>query len=87
MPIVDDNWDDATYYGDEDDGVYVSVGQGPDGKWYFTASVDCNSGHFVDVLRRDEGPYETEEEAKEAGKAVAIEWCQDNDVRWDDQDA
>lgn len=80
MPIVNDDWDGATYYGDEDDGVYVSVGRGPDGKWYFTASVDCNSAHFTDTLVGDNGPYETEEEAKEAGKNVALTWCWDNGV-------
>jgi hypothetical protein len=86
MSIVASDWDEATYYGDEDDGVYVNVGQGPDGKWYMTATVDCNTASFVDDLVTDDGPYDTEEEAKVAGKDAAIEWCHDNDVDYENPD-
>ena len=78
--IVESDWDDATYIGDEDDGVYINVGQGPDGKWYMTAVVDCNTASFVEDLTIDDGPFDTEEEAQEAGLNAAGDWCSDNDV-------
>ncbi len=74
------------YVGDENDGVYVGVGEGPDG-WYVSTVVDSNTGSFVDNLVMDDGPYPTEAEALEAGKNQAIEWCLDNGVEWDEPGA
>lgn len=75
----------AAYVGDENDGVYVGVGKGPDG-WYASTVVDSNTGSFVDSLVMDDGPYPTEAEALEAGKGQAIEWCLTNGVSWEDDE-
>ena len=84
--IAEVDFDDpAAYVGDEDDGVYVGVGEGPDG-WYASTVVDSNTGSFVDSLVTDDGPYETREKALEAGKSQAVEWCLDNQVSWEDDD-
>ena len=82
--IVPFDVDDATYIGDEDDGVYFQVAQGDDGKWYMTAVVDCNTAHFTDDLVVDDGPYDSEDAAIMGGKNAAIGWCADNDVEWSD---
>jgi hypothetical protein len=77
--IVEVDLDEATYVGDEDDGVYFQVGK--KGKnFYVSTTVDCNTGHFIDSLRTDDGPYRTEAEAIAHGRFVAEEWCFDNQV-------
>jgi hypothetical protein len=53
--------------------------------------VDCNAtyfteNHFTDNLVTDSGPYETEEEALEAGLNAAGDWCVDNNVVPDEPD-
>lgn len=78
-PIVDFDVDEATYVGDEEDGVYYQVAKGRKG-WYMTAVVDCNTAAFVDTLVSDDGPYDSEAHAITAGQNCAIEWCMDNDV-------
>lgn len=70
------------YIGDEADGVYYSVGQGPDG-WYLTTVVDCDSAGFVDTMTSDDGPYKSEAEAICGGKDAGIEWCMFNEVAID----
>lgn len=82
--IVQFNVDYATYVGDEKDGVYYQTARGPDG-WYLTAVVDSDTGHFVDTLTEDDGPYETEERADMAGRDCAIEWCFTNNVSYEDE--
>jgi hypothetical protein len=81
--IVPFDVDDATYVGDENDGVYYQVAKGEDG-WYMTAVVDCNTAHFVDDLVVDDGPYESEAAAIMGGKNAAFEWCMNNHVLWSD---
>jgi hypothetical protein len=73
--------DYASYIGDEQDGVYYSVGQGPDG-WYLTTVVDCDTGHFVDTMDDDDGPYESELEATAGGQSAGTEWCMFNEVNF-----
>jgi len=72
----------ADYVGDEIDGCYVSVGQGPDG-WYNSVLVDCDSAGFVDSLYIDAGPSATEPEALQAGRDAASDWCIENSVSID----
>ena len=76
--------DYASYVGDEQDGVYYSVGQGPKG-WYVTTVVDSDTGGFVDTMHEDDGPYESEEAALLGGKDAGVEWCLTNEVNWDDE--
>ena len=83
-PIVKFDPDDAWYVGDENDGVYYQVAEGADG-WYMTAVVDSDSGSFVDNLTTDDGPYDTERAALDAGRCAAKEWCIWNDVSYDDE--
>jgi len=77
--IVEVDFDEATYVGDEDDGVYYQVGE-KDRKFYVSTSVDCNSAHFTDSLITDEGPFDTEAQARSRGRAIAEGWCNDNQV-------
>lgn len=76
--------DSASYVGDEQDGCYYSAGHGPNG-WYYTVVVDCDSAGFVDTIVSDDGPYNTEDDAKQAGKNQAIDWCLTNHVSYDDK--
>lgn len=79
--IVDVDY--AKYLGNEEDGVYYDVAKGPDG-WYASAMVDCNSGNFCDSLLEDAGPFDTKAAAWAAGYDLALQWCADNDVDWED---
>lgn len=83
--IVPFRVDDAEYRGDERDGVYYQVAEGPSG-WYFTAVVDSDTGGFVDTIVKDDGPYSSEREAQSAGESWAIEWCLTNEVKWVDEE-
>lgn len=73
--------DYAGYVGDEQDGVYYSVGQGPKG-WYVTTVVDCDTGGFVETMTEDDGPYDSELDATAAGQSAATEWCLFNEVNF-----
>lgn len=77
--------DDSIYLGSDTDGVYYGAALGAKG-WYVSALVDCNSGHWLDALLTDDGPYSTEADALDAGRRAAIAWCRDNDVQWEDTD-
>ena len=82
--IVKFDVDDADYCGDGEDGVYVCVGE-KGGQWYYTAVVDSNTAHYVDDLVIDQGPFVSEEDARVAGRGVALEWCTVNGVSWKDE--
>jgi len=84
--IVPWDFDEATYVGDEEDGVYYQVARkGQRCGWYMTAVVDCNTASFCDNLIVDDGPYDTEAEAEEAGKNAAVEWCVNNYVNYEEE--
>jgi hypothetical protein len=86
-PIAFVDFDDAEYIGNDEDGVYFAVAKDRRGCWWMSAAVDCNSGHFTDMLVTDDGPYLTEAEAQSAGRSMARHWCENNDVNPDaDQD-
>lgn len=80
-------WVDYAYYlGNEDDGVYYIAKESPDGLWYATAMVDCDTGGFCgELLLDNDGPYGTEVEALEAGYHAARYWCYLNEVEFDDE--
>lgn len=82
-PIVEFDSDEAEYIGDETNGVYYQVAEGPDG-WYMTAVVETT--HSMDTLVKDDGPYLNREQAEAAGKDAAIAWCMDNRVSWEDEE-
>ena len=82
MTIVNFNVDDARYVGDEEDGCYYQVAEGPDG-WYLTVVVDCDSAGFVADYTTDDGPYDSEDEAWTAGHDAGMEWCYTNEVNPD----
>lgn len=81
--IAEVDFDEAEYVGDEEDGVYVQAAQGPDGGWYVSGVVDSNTGSFVDSLFTDDGPYDSYDEAMDAGKGGAADWCINNNVNYD----
>jgi len=76
--VVD--WDCACYYGDGDDGVYFDACKGCDGKWYCSATVDCNSGSWCDALFENAGPFNCAEGALHFALNSAAEWCALNGV-------
>ena len=82
-PIVTFNSEHAEYVGDEDDGCYYQVAQGPGG-WYVTVVVDCNTGSFCMDIVTDDGPYSSESKALQAGSDAAWTWCIDNEVTPED---
>jgi hypothetical protein len=79
-PICVVDVDEATYLGDGDDGCYYDAAQGPDGKWYASVLVDCETAGFVDTIVSDDGPHDTYEAAMAAGGVWASDWCTDNRV-------
>jgi len=82
----DVDFDEASYLGDCDDGVYWQVWEDYDGQWYMSAVVDCDSAGFCDGLVKLDGPYESEESADQAGRDAAAEWCGFNNVPYDEDD-
>lgn len=78
--IVPWDIDEATYIGSEDDGCYYLTGQGPDGKWYVTVCADSETNHSCYNLLTDDGPYESDEAARNAARDVIYEWCCNNNV-------
>jgi hypothetical protein len=46
--------------------------------------IDCDTGGFVESYATDDGPYETEEKAWEAGRDGIAEWCMDNQVNFEE---
>jgi len=69
----------AAYVGGEE-GVYVGVGEGPDG-WYVSTIVDCNA--YCGEMTTDDGPYPSEAEATKAGTYGAADWCLENEIEFD----
>ena len=82
--VVTMDFDEAIYVGDERDGVYYQIGEGPGRHWYVSASVDCNTSHFTEMLLLDDGPYTRPEEAAMAGRSAAIDWCITNGISYKD---
>ncbi len=78
--IVVVDLEDATYLGSSEDGVYFDVAKGKEG-WFVGAVVDCNTSHWLDTITRDDGPYEKESEAWQAGYNIAYDWLVTNHVR------
>ena len=72
--------DEAEYRGNGDDGVYYQVFEDEDGQWYMSAIVDCNTGSFCDNLVTADGPYNNAMSAEYAGRTVALDWCDHNNV-------
>jgi hypothetical protein len=80
-------FDEARYFGDPQDGVYVEVGPN-DGKpgFYCWTVVDSETGHFIqDLDYCDE--FSTEPEAQQYGEFAAINWCLDNGIEWQEREA
>lgn len=82
MALVEVDFDYAdAYVGDTDDGWYLSWGQGPDGKWFWSGVIDCNTGHFLDAtLSVDRGPFGDELAAAINAIGAAMDWCCENEV-------
>lgn len=79
--------DEATYIGDGDAGVYFQVcDRSIHGiaAWYMSAIWDANN--TVDLLVVDEGPFQTEERARQAGEMAAKDWCIENGVNYEDEE-
>jgi hypothetical protein len=82
-PLVEVDFDEATYIGNEEDGVYFAVGEVKGKGWFLSAVVDCNSAGFTETLVTDDGPYPTREEAEMGGRNAAYEWCSTNEIAID----
>lgn len=85
-PIVDWDIDEAHYLGDGADGCYWLTAEGPDGKWYVTVVVDSDTGHFVDNMCTDMGPFDVEADADAFGRNAAADWCMTNEVSLDEDE-
>jgi hypothetical protein len=62
-----------------DDVIYWSIVEQPGG-FYVSTLIDSETGHFVEPGVTDDGPHLTWNEANEAGKDHAMEWCYANDL-------
>lgn len=76
LPLLKKAANDDYYLGDEEVGVYWGVKQKGSG-WFVDAWVDGDT--FTHDYPED-GPYDTERDAVEAGWMTAKDWCMDNDV-------
>jgi hypothetical protein len=75
-PMLD--WDEASYVGDGNDGVYYGA-MFQNGSWWALATVDSNTGGFTDTLTAERG-YRSERAALAAARDAALEWCHVNRV-------
>lgn len=76
------NIDEAAYVGDDDDGVYYQAFEDKHGYWWLSVWVDCDSSGFTQSLVTGDGPYETEDAAKQAGVILSTEWCDADGIDW-----
>ena len=74
--------DDATWVGNDFDGVYILAKQDGNGDWWGLTMVDSDSGGFCQQLREPIGPVDSEAAAMDHARTAAEEWCIDNDVVW-----
>lgn len=85
MPNIIVDWDlDADnnfYVGDGTDGCYYQTAEDVTGGWYVTVMINSDED-----LITDDGPYSSEEEARTAGNAKAVEWCLENGVQMQVED-
>ena len=79
VPDNEFDTDEAEYVGNGRDGVYYQT-QEYCGKYFVTAMVDSESGHFTEDILTNDGSYDTEQEANDVGLAAATDWCEENDV-------
>jgi hypothetical protein len=71
------DWDDAEYAGDEQDGVYY--GAVKRGRWWWAlATVDSNTGGFVDTLCEER--HRSRKLAEIVARNAALKWCCYNGV-------
>jgi len=83
---VDVDFDNASYVGDGDDGVYYQVFEDSKGDYWYSASVDCNSSGFCEPFAVGVGPYENEDRAERSARDEALDWCMFNGVNTGDGD-
>lgn len=50
-----------------------------EGKHYYSVTIDCETGHFVDTLGTSVGPYDDEDTALREAVWTALEWFNWND--------
>lgn len=86
-PICVLDWDNAySIASDEEEGesdvVYFGAAE-KNGGWYLTIDLDCNTGGFTETITRDDGPYDTKEEAIQAGFDGALDWYT---INWPESD-
>lgn len=81
-PIVEIDVDEAYSVSAGEDGVidtvYFDIAE-QDGKWWLSAMIDCDSASFVDSLVKDDGPYDSENDALMGGLNAAVDWMVNND--------
>ena len=80
------DWDDASYAGDGEDGVYYGAMHTKKGKWWALTTVDSNSGGVTQTLDNIPG-HKSEKDALEHAKYVARDWCYENNVKMDEKES
>jgi hypothetical protein len=80
--------DDASYEGSGEDGGYYAAEygtfEGVEG-WWGTWTIDSDTGGFCDGMRPI-GPFDNEEDAREAANDQVSDWCSNNDVETGNED-
>jgi hypothetical protein len=86
MPVCrPEPMDDAQgYVGDELDGAYYFAQEGPLGGFFVSLLLDSDTGAYCMAGTLDDGPYETLAEAQEAGHDMAVEFCLEQEIDFDD---
>jgi hypothetical protein len=72
--------DEATYVGDEMDGVYYQVFEDEHGDFWFSTLVDCNTSGFCEGMTTGAGPYVSYKQAENWARDEAFDWCGCNGV-------
>jgi hypothetical protein len=86
LAIVGDTWLSEDWLGDEADGCYVRVYESWGDKFMSEVIVDSETGSFVDTLGCT-GDFDTEAEARAAGRSMAFDWCVENGVSMEEDAA
>ena len=82
--IAEVDMDSAYYLGTGNDGVYFDAakfeGLKGRGGWYVSTVVDTAGGAYCGDMTTDDGPYESQGRALEAGLDEAYEWLTANEI-------
>ena len=82
---VDDHYG-TPYIGSTEDGWYIGTGHRAGG-WYWSSVIDSDTGSFVGPGPVNQGPYDDQDDALEAGTEAARDWFFSNNLGDDGPEA